>query len=203
MKLEHQFQRKGNKHHHFLLDGVYSFKEFDKRIQKLSEEVYKLKPIYQTSWSHEKIMGDCFEWFGEAFIKILGVDNRIGLVEYHPIEAFDDEGADGRAIGMNGFPAGVQFKYKTNHISYVTNNDDHIGNFTDNCFAEIGVPVTTKNTDSNLTIITTGQGLHSWSSEHGPCKRCRCIAWDHLLGMLENNNIFWDAFRNLVFTNPK
>ena len=201
--LEHQFQRKGNKHHHFLLDGVYSFKEFDKRIQKLSKEVYKLKPIYQTSWPHEKIMGDCFEWFGEAFIKILGADNRIGLVEYHPIAANDDFGADGKAIGMNGLPAGIQFKYKTNHTSFVMNNDDHIGNFTHYSYKKLGVPLTTSNLDSNLTIITTGNGLNPKVHEDMPIANCRCIAWNHLLGMLENNNIFWDAFRNLVFTNPK
>lgn len=198
MQLEHSFQRKGKAYILFLLNGVNTFQEFDKRLRKLPEEVYRLKSVYVNSWSEEKIMGDCFEWFGEAFLKILGIDGRIGITDYHPISAYEDEGTDGVGIGMNLLPAAIQFKYKSNHTDRLTNNADHLGNFTTDAFTERGVSVTTTKLDSNLTIITTAQGLHQYSSEHGPAKHCRVIAWDDLNFLTFDHKIFWDKFREIA-----
>lgn len=198
MELTHNFQRKGTKYISFMLDGVETFEEFHKRLQKLPKQVYATQPIYQEAWLEKKIKGDCFEWFGEAFLKILGNDSRIGIINYSPVPPHEDEGCDGIGIGMNLKPAAVQFKERGNHTEFLTNNDNHLGNFTTNAVFEHSVDVTTRSTDSNLTIITTAAGLHPYSSTHGPGQYCRVISWDHLTGMLSHHHIFWNEFKKLA-----
>lgn len=184
-----------------MLDGVDTFEEFHKRMQKLPKEVYKNQPVYEETWIPEKIIGDSFEWFGEAFIKILGNDSRIGITDYRPIPPSDDEGCDGVGIGMNLLPAGVQFKEKGNPTHFVKNNDDHLGNFTDDAAGTYGVNLmTTTPNDSNLTLITSGAGLHPYSATHGPGKRCRVINYTHLVMMLYKHQIFWNEFKKLAYS---
>lgn len=136
----------------------------------------------------------------EALIKLSPIDNRIGIMDYHPIEDKCDWGVDGYGIGMNGKPCAVQMKYKSDSTKFVMFNDDHIANF----IAYSQKFKVDSDDTKNLIIFTTGSGLHHSMPENEICQnsegkfRLVCRNYNDLRGMLDNNFSFWNLFRRAV-----
>ena len=54
-----------------------------------------------------KFIGDLFEIFAEAFFIQFQSDNRIGVFDYKPVAASDDNGVDGFGKNIEGEPCTV------------------------------------------------------------------------------------------------
>lgn len=140
-------------------------------------------------------LGDGFECFGEALIKLSPVDNRIGITDYSPNRKID-KGVDGSGTGFNGRPATVQFKYKSKGPSVaLSSNEDHLTNFLAQSIMEYDV---SKEDNTNMLIITTAPGLHFFTEQEMLYGKVRCLGLEQLKQLVDNNQAFWDAFRKLL-----
>lgn len=177
-----------------LLEGVNTIPEFCKRLNAQSL-------LHVDRYTEKKYKGDGFETFGQALCLLSPADNRIGISDYKLVSKNDDYGVDGIGIGTNGKPMTVQLKYKSNPTSFIMFNEDHIGNFTGLSTRKYGVDLMDT---KNMLVITTAKGLHHSISENENVLNSngdmclRCIGYDELRSMLDNNYNFWNMFRALI-----
>jgi len=70
--LKHLFIKKYRREVNYLFDGTFNWKEFDKKLQEVAEQLKnRLGADYLT------VLGDGFEVFIEGFIKLTENDNRL------------------------------------------------------------------------------------------------------------------------------
>lgn len=169
-----------------LLDGVNKMSTFCTRLEKQAS-------LHPNRYDPDRYKGDGFELFVEALIKLFPVDGRIGVANYTPIVT-DDTGADGIGIGMNGKPATVQVKFRSNNTVLLKANEDHLSNFITASQNKYGVSV--EDVD-NMLIVTTAENLHPFTHDEMLYKKVRCIGWNDLRALVDNNSLFWNAFRKL------
>lgn len=170
-----------------LLKNVYKISTYCNRLEKQSI-------LFPDRYDPDKYKGDGFELFVEALIKLSPVDNRIAIAKYVPVTS-DDTGVDGIGIGIDGKPATVQVKYRSNNTQMLTANQDHLSNFVVASVLKHNVDSATK---TNMLIITTADGLHYFTDNEMFLNRVRCIGYQQLRELVDNNILFWDAFRTLV-----
>lgn len=169
-----------------LLDNCNKMATFCSRLEKQS---IKSPDRYQP----EKYCGDGFELFVEFFLKSHCVDNRIGVGSYQILDNDDtDTGVDGVGIGINNKPAAVQVKYRSNNNKLLTANEDHLTNFGYSAQNKYGIDL---NDINNMLIITSAKGLHAFTNGEMLLGKVRCIGYDQLREMLDNNLLFWELFR--------
>lgn len=169
-----------------LLDGCNKLSTFCSRLEKQAA-------LYPDRYDPEKYKGDGFELFAEALIKLAPYDNRIGIGNYRVVEGLD-VGVDGTGIGANGKPATVQVKYRGYGKSLLTANNDHLSNFVNASFIHEGVDV---NDTMNMLVITTAEGLHFFTDQEMFDGKVRCLGREQLRELVDNNQLFWDRFREL------
>jgi hypothetical protein len=173
------------------LDGLL------KDTHKLATYCSKLEKqsiLWPNRYDPDKYKGDGFELFAEALIKLSPVDNHIAIGNYQLVLE-GDTGVDGFGIGFDGLPATVQVKYRSNHLIGLTANEAHLTNFTSTSFMRYNVDPKTK---TNLLIITTAAGLHYYTDNEMFQNQVRCLGYEDLRIKLDNNILFWDAFRELI-----
>jgi len=166
-------------------------------VKKLSTFCTRLEQqslLFPNRYEPEKYKGDGFELFVEALIKLSPADNRIAIGKYIPITS-DDTGVDGKGIGIDGKPATVQVKYRSNNRVLLTANQDHLSNFTSASVLRYDVDPKSKN---NMLIITTAEGLHYFTEDEMFTKKVRCLGYENLRELVDNNILFWNSFRDLV-----
>ena len=186
MKLIHPFLKTCHNIDELLLD-----------TNKLSTYCGKLEKqsiLWPNRYDPDKYKGDGFELFVEALIKLSPVDNRIGIGNYEPVLS-DDTGVDGFGIGIDGNPATVQVKYRSDATTLLGANKDHLSNFVMSSWGKYKVNVESK---SNMLIITTAEGLNTFTDNEMFENKVRCIGYKQLRELVDNNILFWDAFRNLI-----
>ena len=121
------------------------------------------------------------------------VDARLGVSDYQLVQE-GDVGVDGVGIGTNGKPATVQVKYRAaNHD--LTANNDHLSNFTSASLMHYNVDPTD---DNNMLVITTAKGLHHFTDNEMFLNKVRCVGYEQLRQIVDNNIPFWDAFRQHI-----
>lgn len=169
-----------------LLTGCNKLSTFCSRLEKQSV-------LFPDRYDPDKYKGDGLELFVEALIKLSPTDNRIGIGSYRVIEG-QDVGVDGSGIGANGRPATVQVKYRGNGSSLLTANNDHLSNFVAASFIHNKVQPEDKN---NMLIITTAEGLHFFTDQEMYAGKVRCLGHERLRQLVDNNDLFWDRFREL------
>lgn len=140
-----------------------------------------------------KYIGDGFELFAEALIKLSPVDNRIGIFEYEVVTV-GDTGVDGYGIGSNGNPATVQVKFRSDSSSLLTVNEAHLNNFT---FASQNRYDVKKEDLRNMIIITNAEGVHHFSLQEMMQNKVHVVGNRALREMVDNNHAFWHNFRLL------
>lgn len=143
-----------------------------------------------------KYLGDGFELFVEALIKLSPVDNRIGITEYQNAP-YDEAGIDGFGLGLNGRPAAVQVKFKSDHESLLTETKDNIAGFL-SVAQSSDYDVQRDDFDTNLLVITYGKGLHQKTIDHFFRDGVRCLGRNELRQIVDNNTMFWKHFSDLV-----
>ena len=55
-----------------------------------------------------------------------------------------------------------------------------------------------KDTKTNMLIITTADGLHHYTDNEMFLNKVRCIGYQQLRELVDNNILFWDNFRKLI-----
>lgn len=140
-----------------------------------------------------KYRGDGFELLSEALIKLSPIDNRIGIFDYKNTLT-DAPGVDGFGIGSNGKPATVQCKFvsKTDIMLTASGN---LSNFVNQSLLKFNVDV--KDTQ-NMLVITTAAGLHYYTDATMFDKKVRCLGYNELRQLIDNNFAFWEHFRRSI-----
>lgn len=170
-----------------LLDDCNKLSTFCTRLEKQAV-------LYPNRYDPDKYKGDGFELFTEALIKLAPYDNRIGIGEYVVVDD-QDVGVDGYGLGANGRPATVQVKYRGHPNRLLTGNSDHLTNFTSASFIHYGVNVDDVN---NMLVVTTARGLHFFTDQEMFNGKVRCLGQAQLRELVDNNSLFWNAFRELA-----
>lgn len=169
-----------------LLENCNKLSTFCTRLERQSV-------LFPDRYDPDKYKGDGLELFTEALIKLSPVDNRIGISNYQVVEG-QDIGVDGSGIGANGRPATVQVKYRSDSERTLTANNDHLSNFVMASLLHEGVSPEDTN---NMLIITTAQGLNFFTDQEMYKGKVRCLGREHLCELVDNNQLFWDRFREL------
>ncbi len=169
-----------------LLKGCNKINTFCNRLERQSLE-------FPNRYNPDDYKGDGLEFLAEALIKLSPADNRIGIGNYEPILE-GDTGVDGIGKGIDLRPAAVQVKYRQSNWQ-LTANADHLSNFVMTAQNKYGVPVESK---KHLLIITTAKGLHHFTDNEMFGNKVRCIGYDELKELLDNNLLFWEELREIV-----
>ena len=210
IKLEHGFTHKCHDLHG-LLDGCQKLNTYTNRLANQSM-------LHPDRYDPERYKGDGLELLVEALIKLSPVDNRIGVTDYHPIlEATEvkdnigitdyhpledgvdiDTGVDGYGVGIDGKPATVQVKYRHNQATMLTANKDMLGNFVAASLLKHKVDPESK---VSMFVFTTANGLHHFTDNEMYENKVKCIGYDQLRDLIDNNMSFWNTFRELLNIN--
>lgn len=153
----------------------------------------KQAALHPNRYDPDKYKGDGFELFAEALIKLFPVDGRIGIGNYKVVTE-GDTGADGTGIGMNGRPATTQMKYRGDSRTLLKANQDHLSNFIAASQNKYGVLVDDMD---NMLIITTAENVHPFTRDEMLYKKVRCVGYQDLRNLVDNNSLFWNQFRSL------
>ena len=183
-----------------LFENTEDFSQLKSKLKKLSKSLPKSNPIRwgRSSKSHEnenKILGDGFELFSELLVLHMGFHPHIGLTNYEPIDADDDEGVDAYATNIEGQRSAVQCKFVSNPTYEFTANGSNLGNFLiESNFSNIDF----KNKKiKRLFLITTANGLHyhtisKWRDS------VHVINNEVIKAITDNNIIFWQSCYNIL-----
>jgi hypothetical protein len=148
-------------------------------------------------YDSKKYLGDGFEFFVEIFLKSHAYDNRVGITNYEPIQS-QDHGVDGVGINLSGEKSVVQIKYRSNNKTFLTNNEDNLGNMINCGMIDFDVIINKdKEKAPRHYIITTAQGLHHYTDQEMYKGFVHCIGHDQLKSMLDNNLSFWNLCREI------
>lgn len=170
-----------------LFDGINTFPEFLKKIDKISNEYeeYSFADKYQ-------FVGDLFEIFAEIFFILNETNPGIGICDYQPARKSSDYGVDGFGIGIDGKPATVQVKYRSNKSVELLSKD--IKNFGMQSIVEYNVD---KDTRTNMIVFTSAKGIH-YITDEVYSKRLRIINYELISKIVNGNFCFWNAVKKLL-----
>lgn len=178
--------------HHFLTTSHNILDLFDstQKVSTFCKKLEKQAAIDTLAYPYEKYVGDGFEFLIELLIKINPADNRIGISEYHPISN-NDNGVDGYGINILGKKCAIQVKYRTNSSMVLTATNDKLDSFMTEAMFE-GIIPETENKCKNHYIFTTAEGLHYYTANEKFRKSVKCIGYQELRELLDNNIHFWN-----------
>lgn len=173
---------------------------FDK-TNKISTFMSKLEKqaVKDTDrYDRDKYVGDGFEFLIEIFIKSHAYDNRIGITKYEPVQN-NDNGVDGVGFNLIGEKSVVQIKYRSNTISTLSANEDHLGNMiTDGMIKhKVVVPEDNEKIPRHY-VFTTAKGLNFYTDSEMFKGFVKCYGHDDLRAMLDNNLSFWNLCRDIA-----
>lgn len=146
-----------------------------------------------------KYIGDAFECFGEALIKLNSGNNQIGVYDYkiwdEAMPGEPDMGIDGLGKScLDGSVVGVQMKFIGDVTEYlVAHGNVRLASFSTKC-ETMGIPLKKE----NRLVITTGMDIHMGLQEHLWDNTLRCINGKMLNRLVNGNHGFWLQFANLM-----
>lgn len=168
-----------------LLNDCKKMSTFCSRLEHQAE-------LFPDRYDPNMYKGDGFELFVEALLKLFPV---MWVGNYQPIsKASQDYGVDGFGIGMNGFPATVQCKFRSDSLQLLVERD--LAQFAFQSQNRYNVPIDAAH---NMWVITTAADLHYFTKEEMLLKKVQCIGYEQLRTLIDNNTLFWNAFRALAF----
>lgn len=185
--------------HHFLTtchDIIGLFKNVNK-ISTFCTNLEKQANLRPDSYSYESYVGDGFEFLIEILIKSSPCDNRIGITNYHPVKNNVDNGVDGYGINLLNKKCSIQVKYRNNKNSLLTSSKDGLDSFmTESMYNEVFPENNEK--IKNHYIFTTAEGLHHYTNDVKFRKSIKCIGYQQLRELLDNNINFWNFCRDVI-----
>ena len=180
-----------------------NFKDLIKEIDKISDNAFDYGYVDteiedESKLGKYKLLGDLFEIFAESFFIQFRSDNRIGVFDYKPVPSDDDNGVDGFGKNIKGLPCTVQIKYRGNP-SYLLKERD-IKQFAYQSI--INYDIDWKKSD-NMIIFTNCEGLHWYTDSKVFDNKIRVINGDTISKLIDNNEGFWQTFKDLIFNSVK
>lgn len=173
-------------------------------VKGLTKNIIKLSKNYiDYGYSHvqgeNKMKGDLFEIFAEIFFKLTSSDNRVGITNYKPVKDIDDYGVDGTGVAINGEPATVQVKFRSNPTDLMTIKD--LKNLHGISYKQYSVPV---NSNKNIIIFTNCSGIH-WNTQVNVLRNSTLTYGYYkqekeynLKYLIDNNNSFWSNVNKMI-----
>lgn len=166
-------------------------------MRKLEQQSLKDPLRYDSN----KYLGDGFEFFVEILLKLHPVDNRVGIYNYSPKQT-NDNGVDGVGINILGEPAVIQIKYRSNTQELLTSNKDHLGNLiVDGMMSHNVVIDNIKKDNYRHFVYTTAKSLHFYTDSEMFKGKVKCVGYNEIRGLVDNNVAFWNTLRSEVFKN--
>jgi hypothetical protein len=170
-----------------------SFSSFEYRIKKVS----KKKAIYygyeEGEAGENKMKGDLFEIFTEAFIHLCGSHSSVCISSYRPVEIGNDNGVDGTGLCMKSNTLTVQVKFRS-EIDYELVGGD-LKQFWGQSIVRYGVD---SQVVGNMVIFTNCSGVNWYTLKDVLMGKIRAINRVDIIAILKNNNCFWDNLRLIV-----
>lgn len=170
--------------------------ELSNRIIEISSRFEEFG--YTVDDGSNKFKGDLFEIFAEIFFKLTSSDNRVGITDYEYVKDVDDYGVDGTGIAINGHPATIQVKFRSNPTNLLTIKD--LKNLHGISYKKYNVPI---EEDNNIIIFTNCEGVH-WNTETNVLMSS-VMTYDKgkLDRLINNNTSFWKNLNNMIEFNIK
>ena len=190
IEIKHQFQTKSHD-----LIGLFEKVNSLSRFMRRLEDYSKVDP---TRYDANKYLGDGFEFFIELLLALHPVDNRLGVYNYEPIQK-DDNGVDGIGVNIKMEPCVVQVKFRSNTKTMLTSNVDHLSNlFSDGMLAHNVVSDASDAKNYRHFVFTTAKGLHFYTDQEMFKSKVRCVGYNELRSVIDDNIPFWDKCREVV-----
>lgn len=190
INLQHNFKTKSHSLKR-LFDGVNKMSQLMKKIE--SESL--VDPIRYDS---DKYKGDAFEFFVELFLLLHPNDNRVGVYNYKPNQE-NDNGVDGVGVNILGEKCVVQVKYRSNTITDLSSNKDHLANLlSDGMLTHNVVADMNKSKNFRHFVFTTANGLNFYTDSEMFKSKVKCFGFKQFRALLDNNFIFWNNVREIV-----
>lgn len=152
----------------------------------------------------DKLKGDLFEIFAEIFFKLTSSDNRVGITDYSVVKDTEDYGVDGVGTAINGLPATIQVKFRSNPTELLTIKD--LNNLHGISYKKYNVPV---GADNNIIIFTNCAGVH-WNTSTNVLSSSTLTygyygqsANYNLKNLVDNNTSFWKNLQDMVDYNKE
>lgn len=183
---------------HRFANQCYSVDKLLKDTTKLSTFMRKLEKQAEEDpdrWDRDTYVGDGFECFVEALIKLSPVDKRINIMNYQP-QLGVDMGIDGVGYGHDGQAHTVQCKYRSNVISVLTANKDHISNFVSQSAMRYNI----SKEYGHMTVFTTAKTLHEEINREMYGDKVRTLGYNELSKLVDGNLGFWAQFRDAIMS---
>ena len=183
--------------HHFLttshdINGLF---DGTQKVSTFCGKLEKQAVMNIMAYPYEKYVGDGFEFLVELLIKLSPADNRIGIVDYKPIQSNKDNGVDGYGKNLLNKNCAVQVKYRGNTDRVLTAGEDKLDSFITEPVLEGIIPEQVE-TIKNHFIFTTADGLHHYTNNEKFRGSVKCIGYKELRELLDNNIHFWsEAFQ--------
>lgn len=200
---------------------------FDKtnKIQTFMTKLEAQSALDPLRYDPNDYKGDGFEFFTEIFLKSHAYDNRIGITSYTPVEKETDTGVDGIGINLSGDKSVIQIKYRSNSQSVLTANNDKLSNLFSAAQTKYGVSsipseieqikkiqsvigeakafklikdLESKSKIKRHYVITTATGLHHYTDTQMFGGEVKCLGYNDLRSLLDNNISFWNLCREIV-----
>ena len=188
LTLEHRFKQQ-----------CYSVDNLLANVKTLNQFMSKLEKqavLYPDNWDRDTYVGDGFECFVEALIKLSPIDKRINICNYK-VQPGVDMGVDGFGYGHDGEVHTVQVKYRSNQTQVLTANKDHISNFVSQSAMKYGVSLSY----GHMTIFTTADSLHEEINNEMYMAKVRTHGVKQIKQLVDGNLAFWNQFRDAMMAN--
>ena len=171
-----------------LFQGVNKLSTFIKRLEDQAE----LDP---SNYPRDKYVGDGFEFFIEALLTLMPHDNRLGVSGYEPVRV-NDNGCDGIGVNLEGKKCAVQIKFRSNNKYTLSTNKDHLSNVWHDSQIRHGIKFNPTDKIPVFYIFTTAKGLNYYTDDVNFEKHVKCLGYNDLKSLVDNNIPFWDALRS-------
>jgi len=190
MQLEHNFKTKAHSLTR-LFEGVNKMSQLMRKIEK--------EAILDTlRYDADKYKGDAFEFFVELFLSLHPTDNRVGVYNYKPNQE-NDNGVDGTGLNIRSEKSVVQIKYRSNTLTELTTNIDHLGNLiTDGMLGHNVVADMNNLKNFRHFVFTTATGMNFYTDQEMFKSKVKCFGYNEFRSLLDNNTIFWDKVREII-----
>jgi hypothetical protein len=168
------------------------------RLSTFMTKLEKQSILYPDRYEPNNYLGDGFEFLMEIFIHTSAYDNRIGITKYEPVKT-NDNGVDGVGYNILNEKCAIQIKYRSNVITTLTANEDHLSNFIADAMFKYKIVAPEDNKKiPRYYIFTTAKGLHFYTDNEMYKGFVKCYGYDDLRAMLDNNLSFWNLCRDIV-----
>jgi hypothetical protein len=198
--LKHLFIRKYPKQTKYLFDGVTNWKQFDKKLHEVAEELLQLVGGGLSEKDRQEIiqgvLGDGFEVFVEGFIKLTEIDPRFGISNYVPVPSKDDQGVDGYGYNIRGEYSAIQNKYKSNPTKRLIANTDNLNSMVAEGL-HYGI-IYGEGKNYKHFVFTSAKGLHFSADAIKFRGKVKCYGINEIKTIVDNNKNFWRNFRSLL-----